>query len=58
MSVAHRIVVLNFGEVIAAGTTEEVQRNPAVIEAYLGTPDPEVDDAGAEPAAPEGDPPS
>ena len=36
MGICEGICVLNFGQVIAKGTAEEIQSNPAVIEAYLG----------------------
>jgi branched-chain amino acid transport system ATP-binding protein len=36
MSIADRVVVIDRGARIAAGTAEEVSRDPAVIEAYLG----------------------
>lgn len=37
MKTCSRIVVLNFGQVIASGTPDEIIDNPAVIEAYLGS---------------------
>ncbi|MBS0427852.1 MAG: branched-chain amino acid ABC transporter ATP-binding protein/permease [Proteobacteria bacterium] len=45
MNLADRVTVLEFGSVIAEGTPEAIQRNPRVLDAYLG--------GGDTPSAPE-----
>ena len=37
MELCHRITVLHYGEILADGTPEEIQRNPKVQEVYLKT---------------------
>jgi branched-chain amino acid transport system ATP-binding protein len=39
MKVSQRIIVIDFGEIIAEGTPEAIRANPRVIEAYLGKED-------------------
>ena len=36
MNLSHRMLVLNYGQMIAEGSPSEIKENPEVIQAYLG----------------------
>jgi branched-chain amino acid transport system ATP-binding protein len=48
LDVCHRLYVLDFGKVIAAGAPQAIRDDPKVVSAYLGSPEVEADAVGGE----------
>jgi branched-chain amino acid transport system ATP-binding protein len=55
MDVADRVLALDFGQAIGVGTPSEIQKNPRVVEAYLGVNSDETIDTSRVSAAPRED---
>ena len=47
MRLVSRVIALDFGEIIASGSPEDIVRHPAVIEAYIGREAPQAEAADA-----------
>jgi len=55
MDISHRVIVLDFGRMIAEGNPEEIMDNPEVKKAYLGD---EEESISVAPSGPTDEPPT